>query len=355
MNIKKIITLAASALVGVSMLSGMIGCDSTAAGGNSKKADSDKITMVWYPNESGGDYDEARQEMGKLIEDATGKTVEHKLTTDYSVAIESLANGTASICFMGAQGYVEAHTKNNKVLPLVVATGKSGTLDDAKYYSWLAVTKENASQYQKDGKYEIDNIQGKKISFVSNSSTSGFKVPTSTIVTKFSKEDKWKDLKAEDLMEGGKDKFFSEVLFGGSHQGSAVNLLTGKADVAAFCDTTLVNYCEASEGEFNKLGTTYKIKANAAEPFNTLVGKEFVAIANTPVLNAPFAMNTEVLSEEDQKKIIEKLTSDDVTNNKKIFVPAEDKDAIGLFKQEGKNKFVEVEDSWFDPIRELYK
>ncbi|NLK94585.1 MAG: PhnD/SsuA/transferrin family substrate-binding protein [Clostridiales bacterium] len=337
------------------MLSGMIGCGSGSEGASAKKGESDTITMVWYPNESGGDYDDARQEMGKIIEEATGKTVEHKLTTDYSVAIESLANGTASICFMGAQGYVEAHTKNNKVLPLVVGSGKSGTLDDAKYYSWLAVTKENASQYQKDGKYVIDNIEGKRISFVSNSSTSGFKVPTSTIVAQFSKEDKWKDLKAEDLMEGGKDKFFSEVLFGGSHQGSAVNLLTGKADVAAFCDTTLVNYCEASEGEFNKLGTTYKIKDNAAEPFNTLVGKEFVAIANTPVLNAPFAMNTEVLSEEDQKKIIDKLTSDEVTNNKKIFVPAEDKDSIGLFKQEGKNRFVKVEDSWFDPIRELSK
>ncbi len=352
MNIKKLITLCITSIIGTSMVSGMIGCTNEL---EAKEKDNKTITLVWYPNESGGDLAEARDEMGKLIEEATGKTIEHKLTTDYSVAIESLANGTAGICFMGAQGYVEAHTKNNKVLPLLVPSGKSGTLDDAKYYSWLAVTKENESNYKKDGKYETDKIQGQKISFVSNSSTSGFKIPTSAIITKFSKEDKWKSLTAEDLMEGGKDKFFSEVLFGGSHQGSAVNLLTNKSDVAAFCDTTLVNYCEAVDGEFNGIGTTYKIKANAAEPFNTLVGKEFTAIDSVPVLNAPFAVNTEVVSEDDRKKIIELLTSDEVSKNEKIFIPAENKDAVGLFKQEGKSRFLTVEDSWFDPIRNLSK
>lgn len=42
---------------------------------------------------------------------------------------------------MGPQGYVEAHAKNDKVLPLVVPSGESGTLDDALYYSWLSVKK----------------------------------------------------------------------------------------------------------------------------------------------------------------------------------------------------------------------
>ena len=137
------------------------------------------------------------------------------------------------------------------------------------------------------------------MSFVSNSSTSGFKVPTSSIVSHFSSEDKWKNLTADDLMEGGSDKFFSEVMYGGSHQGSAVNLLTNKSDVAAFCDTVLVNYVDAEDGEFNGVGTTYKVKDDATEPFNTLKGKEFVAIASTPVLNSPFVLNTEVISDED--------------------------------------------------------
>ena len=105
---------------------------------------------------------------------------------------------------------------------------------------------------------------------------------------------------AEDLMEGGSDKFFSEVLYGGSHQGSAVNILTDKADVAAFCDTNLVNYVDAADGKINEVGTTY------------------------------------------------------IANNKKVFVE-KDSDTKGFFTKSGDEKFITVEDSWFDPIRELSK
>lgn len=42
----------------------------------SQKSDdkySDTITLVWYPNESAEDYQGARDEIGRLIEQATGK------------------------------------------------------------------------------------------------------------------------------------------------------------------------------------------------------------------------------------------------------------------------------------------
>lgn len=340
---KKAFALIMSCVIGVSLVTGC---------GSVKKDKSEDITIVWYPNESGGEYEDARNEIGTIIEKATGKKVEHKLTTDYLVAIESISNGTGGIAFMGAEGYIEAHKKNEKVEPLMVASGKSGTLDDALYHSWIAVNKDNASEYMKDGKYTIDNIQGKKMSFVSNSSTSGFKVPTSNILNKFSSEDKWKDLNRDQLSEGGSDKFFSEVLFGGSHQGSAVNLLTGKADVAAFCDTNLNPYAEVESGEANTAGAVYKIKANASEPFNTLGGKEYTLISSTPVLNAPFVINTEVISADDKKKILDAFTSDEVANNKKIF-SEKGSDVKGFFEKTGKEKFLPVEDSWFDPIRNL--
>jgi len=332
------------------------GCSATSSSGSvgGAKAD-DTLTIAWLPNESGADLSEAREEIGKVIEEETGKKVEHKTTTDYIIAIESVANGNADMAFLGAQGYIEAHTKNDKVLPLVVPSGESGTLDDAVYYSWLAVKKENVEKYKKGEEFAIDDIQGKKFSFVSNSSTSGFKVPSTGIVDYFSKKDEFNDLTPEDLLEGGDDKFFSEVLYGGSHQGSAVNLLTDKADVAAFCDTCVSNYVEVADGEANKPGSVYKVKKDAAEPFNSVVGKEFSLISVTPVLNAPFVVNTENLSEEDMKLLKDILTSDEIANNEKIFVP-EDSKYSGLFsKKSGKERLVPVEDTWFDPIRELSK
>lgn len=332
------------------LASGVVaGCSST----TSTKS-KDTITVAWLPNESGAEIKDARDEIGKVIEKATGKKVEHKTTTDYIIAIESIANGNADLAFLGPQGYVEAHNKNKKVLPLAVPSGKSGTLEDAVYYSWLSVKKGNEGQYKSGDSYSIDNIAGKKFSFVSTSSTSGFKVPSAGIVSYFSKKDQYKNLKAEDLLEGGKGKFFSEVLYGSSHQGSAVNLLTGKADVAAFCDTCVGNYVELAEGTHNKPGAVYRVKKDAADPFTKLQGQEFVVISVTPVLNSPFVMNTETLSAEDQKKLQDAFTSADVANNPKIFVP-KDSDFKGLFAKTDKEQFVKAEDSWFNPIRELSK
>jgi phosphonate transport system substrate-binding protein len=315
----------------------------------------DTLTIVWYPNESAADLKDARDEIGKIVEKATGKKVEHKMTTDYNIAIEAIANGSADLAYMGPQGYVEARNKTEDVKPLFTNSGESGTLDDAVYYSWINVRKGDEAGYKNGDSFAIDSLAGKKFSFVSNSSTSGFKVPAAGIIGYFGKMDKYKNLSQDDLMQGGKDKFFSDVLFGGSHQGSAVNLLTGKADAAAFCDTCVSNYVELADGTANKPGAVYKVKEGAAEPFNTLAGKEFVVISVTPVLNSPFVANTKTVSEEDQKKLVDAFTADDVTHNPKIFLPKDSK-ATGLFKQKsGNERFLPVEDAWFNPIRELSK
>lgn len=368
MKIENLIKTAAGLAVAGSMMLTMAACG-TAAGGNTPnqpasqaaaqsanqiKASSypDKITLVWYPNESAADYQPARDEFAKLFKQATGKDVEHKLTTDYSIAIEALANGTAQICFFGAQGYIEANNKSKEVKPLFVNSGVSGTLDDAIYYSWFAVNKGQESGYMTNSTYSIENIQGKKMSFVSNSSTSGFKIPTNGIISLFQKQSKWSNITVDDLIEGGKDKFFSQILFGGSHQGSAVNLLTGKADVAVFCDTELAAYMKLASGEENKTGAVYEVKAGAAAPFDKLQGKQCVIIKSTPVLNGPFAYNSKTLSPDDVRKIQDLFTSQEVAANPKIFVK-KDSEQAGMFKKTDKERFVLVEDSWFNPIREM--
>jgi len=310
----------------------------------------DVIDVVWYPNESGSDMKGSRDEIGRVIEEATDKTVEHHLTTDYAIAIETLVNNNADLAFMGAVGYIEAKNGNDAVEPLVVPTGESGTLDDAIYYSWLAVNVDAQDDFKVDGEFSLDTIVDKPFSFVSNSSTSGFVVPSSGIIEHFSEQEEYADLTQEDLMEGG--PLFSQVIFGGSHQGSAVNLLNNTADVAAFCDTCVANYVELVEGEENSVGAVYRVKDDAAEPFNTVAGSEFVLMSVTPVLNAPFAANLEVLGQEDYDILQELFSSDEIANNEEIFVP-EDSEESGLFSKSGDERFVPVEDTWFDPIREL--
>lgn len=361
-QIRKSILLAALASC---MALGLTGCGSgQATGGGSASPtknttakqtaakNNDPIVMVWYPNESAEDYEPAREEFGRLIEQATGRTVEQRLTTDYAIAIESIANGTANICFMGAQGYIEANNKSDKVQPLFVNSGASGTLEDAIYYSFLSVPEGKEDEYKDGDTYSIDHIAGKKMSFVSNSSTSGFKVPASGIIGHFNKTNEWKNLDTDALIEGGDDMFFSEVLFGGSHQGSAVNMLTGKADIAAFCDTEIAPYADCVEKEKASAGAVYQIKDDANAPFDVYAGERFVNIQSTPVLNGPFAYNTDTLSPEETEAIRTLFTSEEVTNNTKIFV-TEESGNVGMFERTGKEQMVLVEDEWFDPVREL--
>lgn len=320
--------------------------------GNSKNESKKPITMAWQPNESSGDLQETREAIGKLIEAATGRKVEHFTTTDYIISIEALVNGSADLAYMGAQSYVEAKNKNANLAPLVVNTGESGTLDDAIYYGWFAVNEADESQYKEQAQYSIAGIAGKRFSFVSNSSTSGFKVPSKAIITEFSKQEAYKNLTAEDLMEGGNGQFFKEVMYGGSHQGSAVNLLTGKADVAAFCDTCVGNYVELIDGQLNRPGALYQVKEKAEQPFDQLGGKQFRIIASTPVLNSPFVANLDNLSDEEFKAIVDVMTSVETMNNEQIFLP-KDSEKSKLFTRAGETKFVPVEDAWYDPVREL--
>lgn len=315
-------------------------------GSASDSSSDDVIDIVWYPNESGNELKGSRDEIGRIIAEETGKEVEHHLTTDYAIAIETLANDNAELAFMGAQGYIEANERNEAIQPVVVPTGPSGTLDDALYHSWLAVNVDDQDDFKVDGEFSLDTLEGKSFSFVSNSSTSGFVVPSSTIIGHFADM----DLTEEDLMEGG--ALFEQVLFGGSHQGSAVNLLNGNADVAAFCDTCVENYVEVAEGEPNEAGSVYRVQDDAAEPFNTVTGSEFVLMSVTPVLNAPFAANTDALGEEEFQVIQDLFASDEVANNEKIFVP-EDSEESALFFKSDQERFAPVEDEWFDPIREL--
>lgn len=313
----------------------------------------DTLTLVWYPNESAETYEKPRQEVAKLIEKATGKKVEQKLTTDYAIAIESIAGGTAQIgCCFGAEGYIQAKNSNSAVDVLFVNSGESGTLDDAMYYSYFAVKDEDADQYKEGDSYSIDNIQGKKMSFVSNSSTSGFKVPTNKILSTFGSDSKWSSLTVDDLMEGGSDAFFSEVLFGGSHQGSAFNLLSGKSEVSAFCDLELVPYVQLESGEAAQVGSVYSVISGADAPFDTIPGEAFTVISSTPVMNGPFVYNGNAISPEDVKAIQAIFTSDEATRDELLFYP-EDAAETGLYKRKGENQFVLAEDSWYDPIRNM--
>lgn len=342
---------------------GLAGCGSSDAGkggaatsgGDSAAASAssiDEITMVWLPNESAAEFDKGREEFGKVLEKYAGVPVKLMTTTDYNVAIEAISSGKAQLANMGAEGFIQAQKKNSKVIPLVTTSDANGTLDGAKYYSRLCVPESDLASYKdasdKTG-YSIKNIKGKRMSFVSPTSTSGFKVPTNAILKAFPD-----DVKSTD--ELSKAGFFSEVLFGNTHPGSAVNLLQGDADVAAFDDIDVDMYLDVPEGErdaVNAAGQVYGVKSGAAQPFDRVQGKKFGIIQSTPVLNGPIAVNTDKLPQDIIDKLIEGLTSEETASDELLFAPKDVKDSGAVWNKKNSAGFIAVEDSWYDPIRAL--
>jgi phosphonate transport system substrate-binding protein len=306
------------------------------------------ITIAWLPNNSGDDEKAVREEFARIVSKATGKPVENKLTTDYAIAISALETGSAQLGWFGPNEYIVSHAKNPNVVPLVVESGDSGTLSDALYHSRFVVKKGNEDQYKVGNRYDIDNIVGKRMSFVSTSSTSGFNMPSAVILGKFGALDKWKSLTKDQLAQGGSNNFFGQVIFAGSHQQSLVNVLTGRSDVSAVDDIDVAQYVTLTSGTDNTPGAVYTVKQGATAPFDTLGGAQFVVIRSIPVDNTPLEANQAFLSQKTLDAITTALTSDDVTKDPKIFTP--NGAPGGVFVQP--HRFVKVDDSWYNQMRQ---
>jgi phosphonate transport system substrate-binding protein len=337
----------------------------TAFAGLSAQSGKGPVTVVWYPNQGGEDWKAGRQAMDDLISQALGgRQVIDLLTTDYVIAIQSIANDKAAICYPGAVGYIQAEQMNKKVVPLVTVSSAKGTLDDSVYYSRIAVRTADAAQYYNaaTGKYSLDPLAGKTFSFVSTSSTSGFMMPTSAIIKPwFAKAKGYKPTdKVEDLfLQGGPGMLFGNVVFGQSHQGSIYNVLSGKADACAVDDIDVDAYFDLVAGKANVPGSVYAVKKGADAPFDTLPGASFVVLASTAVRQAPIIANMNVLTQDEFNKIRTLLTSDAVAKNPKIFTPkgyqVDGKDFKGIWSKSGDNRFLAVDAKWYDDIRQMMK
>jgi len=111
----------------------------------------------------------------------------------------------------------------------------------------------------------------------------------------------------------------------------------------------VAQYVDLSQGKDNEAGAVYTVKQGADAPFNTLAGAQYEIIASIPVLNIPVEANSAALSQKTLAAITQALTSDQTTNDPKIFAPKGSKRSI--FVQP--HRFLKVEDSWYDPMRKV--
>jgi phosphonate transport system substrate-binding protein len=153
---------------------------------------------------------------------------------DETAAVEALRANRADVAFLGSRSALKAKELANASLYLAeVRANYSG----GHTYKSVFVVPKNSPLKSGQGKGTLTQLQGKKMSFTSPTSGSGFIFPVAELVQQ-------KLVPDRDRLNG----FFGQVTYGGSYDKALQAVLKGQADVAAVSEYSLGSpYITAAE------------------------------------------------------------------------------------------------------------
>lgn len=186
-----------------------------------KKWGLDKLVLVLLPGEDTPAKAQIRSMFDKELSAELGIPVEEFHATDYTAAIEAMRTGKAQIASFGPFSYVTAVDRAGA--ECLVTTAKDGKHG---YYSKIITKKDSPIN-------TVADLKGKRFAFVDPESTSGNVVPSDEILTALKDSNLTFDL----LHMNG--KFFSSVMFAGTHPNSIQGVVKGDVDAAAVSSSTL--------------------------------------------------------------------------------------------------------------------
>lgn len=135
-----------------------------------------------------------------------GTKVTLRIANDYAAVVEGQRAGNIHIAMYGPASYARAYVTGAKIEPFAIEVSADGTKG---YYSVLYVKSD--SPYKK-----IQDLQGKNLCLVDPNSTSGNNVPRYAMFK----------------MDIDPDKFFSKVVYSGSHENAVIAVQQGTCDAA---------------------------------------------------------------------------------------------------------------------------
>jgi phosphonate transport system substrate-binding protein len=163
---------------------------------------------------------------------------------DETAAVEALRANRADVAFLSSRSALKAQELANASLYL--AEVRSNYSGGHTYKSIFVVPKDSPLK-SGTGVSTLSQLKGKKISFTSPTSGSGFIFPVAELVQQ-------KLVPDRDRLNG----FFGQVTYGGSYDKALQAVLRGQADVAAVSEYTLgAPYITAAEAK--KLRVLYSI------------------------------------------------------------------------------------------------
>ena len=248
-----------------------------------------KLTIGLIPTESSSHITDRFDNLAKYLEKKLGIPVELKTSTDYSGVIAAMQFKHVDVAYFGPKSYVEAAQRANAdcFAMEVLEDGTQG-------YHGVIITKKGS------GINNIKDAKGKVWAFTDPNSTSGTLVPTVYFV---------KELKFDP------EKYFSKVIYSGSHEASMLAVKAGKVDIASTNDLDM----NRGNGKF----------WNKDKDFNIIWTSKLIPGSN-------------MAYRKDLPASLKKAL-------KEAFVSYRDKDGLKQLKLKG---YVSVTDDVYDPIRE---
>ena len=169
-----------------------------------------ELRVGLIPSEDAQAIMRASQQVMEQLAAKTGMKVKPFVANDYNGVIEAMRSGKIDVAYFGPFSYVLASQLANAeafAIPVAKKSGKSS-------YQSLIISRKDK------GPATVAQLQGKTFAFVDPSSASGHLFPKA-------------GLKGDGV---DTDKYFSRVIFSGSHDASIMAVANGKVDAAAVAD-----------------------------------------------------------------------------------------------------------------------
>ena len=169
-----------------------------------------ELRVGLIPSEDAQAMMRASQQVMEQLAAKTGMKVKPFVANDYNGVIEAMRSGKIDVAYFGPFSYVLASQLAQAeafAIPVAKKSGKSS-------YQSLIISKKDK------GLASMAALQGKTFAFVDPSSASGHLFPKA-------------GLKGDGV---DTDKYFSRVIFSGSHDASIMAVANGKVDAAAVAD-----------------------------------------------------------------------------------------------------------------------
>lgn len=181
----------------------------------SAMAQAKELRVGLIPSEDAQAMMRASQQVMDQLAARTGLKVRPFVANDYNGVIEALRSGKLDVAYLGPFSYVLASQIANAEAFAIPVTKKTGK----PTYQSIIITR------QDKGLDSVARLQGKTFAFVDPSSASGHLFPKA-------------GLKGEGV---DIDRYFSRVIFSGSHDASILAVANGKVDAAAVADPIFDN------------------------------------------------------------------------------------------------------------------